>query len=156
MKYVYCFISVGIEWNKFLKLKTDMNHKNWSIQYYSCVFFAGQINSSYSSKRLLHWQYHLGFYTSKVCNFKEQTIPGSWPCDEAWLCLEKECLKVIYWPKLFSTKLWELEQIWIVIMPYNFVLSFWNPSTSGHTEQLKQWQLRDTGLKHDSLLSHSQ
>lgn len=38
-------------------------------------------------------------------------------------------------------------------MPYNFVLTFWNPCTSKHTEQLKQWQLRDTFLKLVSLLS---
>lgn len=153
---MHFFISAGIEWNKFLKVKTDMNHRNWSIQYYFCVSFVGQINSSYSSKRLLQWQWHLGFYISKVCNIKEQTIPDSWPCDKAWLCLEKEWLKVISWRKTFSTKLWQLEKIWIVIMPYSFVLTFWNLCTSGHTEQLDQWQLRDTALKYDSLLSHSQ
>lgn len=33
-------------------------------------------------------------------------------------------------------------------MPYNFVLTFWNLCTNGHTEQLKQWQLRDSGMKY--------
>jgi len=49
-----------------LKAKTEKNYRNWSIRWYCCVFFVGQIDSSYSSKRLLHWHWHLGFYIQSL------------------------------------------------------------------------------------------